>query len=105
MVAGGLRHAVALTARLPRRPPGREFTRVAEWLVARLDSLPTATPAASAREGAPDLKARLYQFQLAQGLIPDGRAGPMTFMQLNRAAGLAEPRLRSATDTPARAGK
>ena len=99
-------------ATLWRSPPGYPGARqavnspvVAEWLVARLDSLPTATPAASAREGAPDLKARLYQFQLAQGLIPDGRAGPMTFMQLNRAAGLAEPRLRSATDTPARAGK
>ena len=99
-------------ATLWRSPPGYPGARqavnspvVAEWLVARLDSLPTAAPAASAREGAPDLKARLYQFQLAQGLIPDGRAGPMTFMQLNRAAGLAEPRLRSATDTPARAGK
>ena len=99
-------------ATLWRSPPGYPGARqavnspvVAEWLVARLDSLPTATPAASAREGAPDLKARLYQFQLAQGLIPDGRAGPMTFMQLNRAAGLAEPRLRSATDTPASAGK
>ena len=99
-------------ATLWRSPPGYPGARqavnspvVAEWLVARLDSLPTATPAASAREGASDLKARLYQFQLAQGLIPDGRAGPMTFMQLNRAAGLAEPRLRSATDTPASAGK
>ena len=99
-------------ATLWRSPPGYPGARqavnspvVAEWLVARLDSLPTAAPAASAREGAPDLKARLYQFQLAQGLIPDGRAGPMTFMQLNRAAGLAEPRLRSATDTPASAGK
>jgi len=99
-------------ATLWRSPPGYPGARqavnspvVAEWLVARLDSLTAATPAASAREGAPDLKARLYQFQLAQGLIPDGRAGPMTFMQLNRAAGLAEPRLRSATDTPASAGK
>ena len=99
-------------ATLWRSPPGYPGARqavnspvVAEWLVARLDSLPTAAPAASARESAPDLKARLYQFQLAQGLIPDGRAGPMTFMQLNRAAGLAEPRLRSATDTPASAGK
>ena len=98
-------------ATLWRSPPGYPGARqaanspvVAEWLVARLDSLPAAPPAAT-REGAPDLKARLYQFQLAQGLIPDGRAGPMTFMQLNRAAGLSEPRLRPAADAPASAGK
>ena len=98
-------------ATLWRSPPGYPGARqavnspvVAEWLVARLDSLPAA-PAAATREGAPDLKARLYQFQLAQGLIPDGRAGPMTFMQLNRAAGLAEPRLRPAADAIASAGK
>ena len=32
-------------------------------------------------------------FQLAQGLKPDGLAGPTTFMMLNRALGLDEPRL------------
>ena len=31
--------------------------------------------------------------QLAQGLRPDGIAGPTTFMQLNRATGVDEPRL------------
>lgn len=41
------------------------------------------------------LKSRLLAFQAAQGLTPDGLAGPTTFMQLNRATGLAEPRLRS----------
>ena len=39
------------------------------------------------------LKARVHAFQLAQGLRPDGWAGPTTFMQLNRAGGVAEPRL------------
>ena len=39
------------------------------------------------------LKARVHAFQLAQGLRPDGWAGPTTFMQLNRASGVAEPRL------------
>ena len=38
-------------------------------------------------------KSRLAAFQLAQGLKPDGLAGPTTFMQLNRAIGLDEPRL------------
>lgn len=47
----------------------------------------TATPAAR--------RARIHQFQLGQGLTPDGRAGPLTLMLLNRAAGVPEPRLLS----------
>lgn len=39
------------------------------------------------------LRARVHAFQLAQGLKADGRAGPTTFMQLNRASGVNEPRL------------
>lgn len=39
------------------------------------------------------LAQRVWAFQLAQGLPPDGRAGPMTLMRLNRSAGVAEPRL------------
>ena len=46
-----------------------------------------ATPAAR--------RARIHQFQLGQGLTPDGRAGPLTLMLLNRAAGVTEPRLLS----------
>ncbi|RYF26868.1 MAG: AAA family ATPase [Comamonadaceae bacterium] len=36
----------------------------------------------------------IQRFQRAQGLEPDGRAGPLTLMQLNRAVGVTEPRLR-----------
>jgi general secretion pathway protein A len=39
------------------------------------------------------LRSHLAAFQLAQGLRPDGVAGPGTFMMLNRRAGVAEPRL------------
>jgi general secretion pathway protein A len=39
------------------------------------------------------LRGRLFAFQLTQGLQPDGVAGPTTFMQLNRAGGVTEPRL------------
>jgi general secretion pathway protein A len=40
------------------------------------------------------LRTRVQAFQLSQGIQPDGRAGPTTFMQLARAAGSArEPRL------------
>ena len=38
---------------------------------------------------------RISSFQLAQGLPPDSKAGPMTLMQLNRAMGVAEPRLQN----------
>jgi general secretion pathway protein A len=41
------------------------------------------------------LAARVAAFQLAHGLKPDGVAGPVTLMQLNRAAGLEEPSLSS----------
>jgi general secretion pathway protein A len=37
------------------------------------------------------LRSRVAAFQLAQGLTPDGVAGPTTLMQINRASGVAEP--------------
>ena len=43
-----------------------------------------------------ELASRLAGFQLAQGLQPDGLAGPTTLMQLNRALAVVEPRLASA---------
>ena len=42
--------------------------------------------------GAP-LAERVRGFQITQGLPADGRAGPMTVMRLNRAAGVDEPKL------------
>jgi general secretion pathway protein A len=41
------------------------------------------------------LRARVRAFQRAQGLKPDGQPGPMTFMQLDGAAGTSQPRLQS----------
>ena len=64
----------------------------AEWLKAQLTKLPGAAPASSAIS----LRERIYAFQLASGLSPDGHAGPMTLMQLNRANGLSEPQLKTA---------
>jgi len=43
------------------------------------------------------LRSRVFAFQLAQGLTPDGLGGPLTLMQINRASGIDEPRLRPAT--------
>ena len=62
------------------------------------DTTPEATDARLARV-LPDLPAdlsrneRIARFQVAQGLPPDGRAGPLTAMRLNRASGLDEPHL------------
>jgi general secretion pathway protein A len=42
------------------------------------------------------LRSELRAFQLAQGLPADGQPGPLTYMQLNRVAGVDEPRLRTA---------
>ena len=39
------------------------------------------------------LKAKVEAFQVSQGFTPDGVVGPTTFMQLNRASGVDEPRL------------
>lgn len=40
-------------------------------------------------------QSRIQRFQLAQGVTPDGRAGPLTLMLLNRLVGVSEPRLRT----------
>ncbi len=66
-------------------PPGPELRR---WLAQQLDR---------AGSGAPELplRARVWAFQVAQGLPPDGLAGPMTLMLLGRAGGVGEPRLGS----------
>ncbi|WP_367067403.1 AAA family ATPase [Oryzisolibacter sp. LB2S] len=79
-------------------PPGESVTTSAAgaaWLERRLTA--AGTPAADARGQKPEqrLRARIHAFQLSQGLTPDGQAGPLTLMMLNRAAGVQEPRLRS----------
>ena len=64
---------------------------MAQWLSAQLSKVDGG---AGATSGAA-LRSRVYAFQLAQGLKADGLAGPTTFMQLNRAMGIAEPRLQT----------
>ncbi|MBI3153865.1 MAG: AAA family ATPase [Burkholderiales bacterium] len=60
----------------------------ARWLDGRLDLVDPGG------HGRPQSQ-RVFAFQLVQGLSPDGLAGPQTLMQLNRATGLDEPRLRT----------
>jgi len=74
-----------------------------DWLAAQLDRVPgtasTAKPGAKPPNEAA-LRARIYAFQLAHGLTPDGQAGPLTVMQLNRATGVDEPRLQTHNTPP-----
>ncbi|HUG26419.1 ExeA family protein [Piscinibacter sp.] len=87
-------------ATLWRAPPGyregevvTDVGSLAPWLRQRLAAADdTTTPPA----GDDTLYARVFAFQLAQGLQPDGLAGPLTLMQLNRASGIDEPRLKTA---------
>ena len=66
---------------------------VVDHLATQLAALDGSAPPLAGQPFNAALKARVHAFQLAQGLKPDGRAGPTTFMQLNRASGMAEPRL------------
>ena len=66
---------------------GASASAPAAWLEQQLRSLDRSATATS-------LSARVLSFQRAQGLPADGVAGPMTLMQLNRALGVDEPRLR-----------
>ncbi len=86
-----------------RVPPGMpekgeitDSTAGLAWLDARLASKAAGGAGPSARPVTPALRqARIHRFQLAQGVTPDGRAGPLTLMLLNRATGVKEPRLRN----------
>ena len=66
-----------------------------DWLAQRLAALQSEPAPAGPQRFDAALRARLQAFQVAHGLAPDGLAGPTTFMQLNRASGVDEPRLNA----------
>lgn len=66
-----------------------------DWMAARLAAANGLPPPSGRRAFDAALKSQLRTFQLAQGLPVDGQPGPLTFMQLNRAAGVDEPHLRT----------
>ncbi|GAC1603468.1 MAG: ExeA family protein [Ramlibacter sp.] len=89
-------------ATLWRAPPGysgrlaeRDSGTTVHWIAATLAraSGVTGLPAGQSLDRA--LREKVQAFQLAQGLPADGRPGPLTFMQLNRAAAVDEPRLHT----------
>ena len=85
----------------PDKSPSTSMKLVNDWLAAQLSKV--AGPPQVAQPGdrtatapaEPALREKIYAFQLARGLTPDGQAGPLTLMQLNRAAGLDEPQLQN----------
>jgi general secretion pathway protein A len=66
-----------------------------EWIAAHLAMVKGAEPPRGKPVLDAALKGEVRAFQLAQGLPADGRPGPLTYMQLNRATGVQEPRLRT----------
>ncbi|HWP13767.1 MAG TPA: AAA family ATPase, partial [Ramlibacter sp.] len=80
------------TARAGNSPNGETL----DWIAAGLAAVNgSAAPAARGVPNAAALQTQLRSFQLSQGLVADGQVGPMTYMQLNRVAGVEEPRLRT----------
>jgi general secretion pathway protein A len=76
-----------------RLPDGQSET--VKWIATHMAAL-DGSPAPGERAALDShLRSQLRTFQLAQGLEGDGQPGPMTLMQLNRAAGIDEPRLRT----------
>ena len=77
-------------------PPGYanradDMRPLRSWLAAQL--APPAGAAGSAPPAGAELGRQVQAFQAGQGLQPDGRIGPITLMLINRATGVAEPRL------------
>ncbi|RYF25660.1 MAG: AAA family ATPase, partial [Comamonadaceae bacterium] len=89
-------------ATLWRTPPGlpdggvvTDAPGALSWLDRQLVSKAAGGTGAPRERMTPELRRdSIQRFQRAQGLEPDGRAGPLTLMQLNRAVGVNEPRLR-----------
>ena len=86
-------------ATLWRTPPGQTTRLVdgrtgpaADWLGERIAGLQAAGKVPPSGR---DLTARIQAFQRVSGIEAAGLAGPITFMQVNLASGVDEPRLSS----------
>lgn len=85
-----------------RGPPGfraqperGEQGPAVDWLAAKLAALEGKGAPAAGVAFDDALRAHVRRFQLAQGLLPDGLAGPQTFMRLASLSGAVEPKLQS----------
>jgi general secretion pathway protein A len=84
-----------------RQPPGytREINlgdkgEAVDWINAQLSRINGGIESVQGEAYGAAMVRQVRQFQQAQGLAADGIAGSRTLMLLNRAAGVAEPRLR-----------
>lgn len=83
-----------------RVPPGYSGAIVdrsgptANWVALQLAAARGDSRPVGGRFDEATMKGWIHTFQLTQGLPSDGVAGPVTLMQLNRAVGVDEPRLR-----------
>ncbi len=82
-------------ATLWRTPPGYDDGAPVDWLSAQLAAAQGEAPPPAPTRFDAALRNRINAFQVAQGLKPDGLAGPVTLMLINHATGVAEPRLQS----------
>lgn len=73
--------------------PGQSGPLV-DWMAHQLARANGEAPPSGPRAVDAALLERVSSFQLAHGLRPDGKVGPMTLMHLNRVAGVDEPRLQ-----------
>lgn len=82
-------------AAMPERGDIADTAAGAAWLDRQLAAASgSAGGNAGSRPTTPaQRQSRIQRFQLAQGVTPDGRAGPVTLMLLNRATGVDEPKL------------
>lgn len=99
-LADAWRGDIATLWRAPDAMPDKgEITDTAAgtaWLDAQLASRAAGGAGPERRAATPaQRQASIHRFQLAQGVVPDGRPGPLTLMLLNRATGVNEPRLRT----------
>jgi general secretion pathway protein A len=72
---------------------------VVDWLATQIAHIDQSAPPQGKQVFDAAMQSRVYAFQMAQGLKPDGVVGATTFMQINRAIGLPEPRLMTAPAT------
>ena len=88
--------AVAALTQLLARAEARQAALVSTNARVEASAVASARAASAAAPGQrydAALRQRVAAFQLGAGLKPDGLAGPTTFMLLNRALAVAEPRL------------
>jgi general secretion pathway protein A len=66
-----------------------------DWVAAQLAKLNGDKAPDANQPFDKNMSERIREFQSAQGLQADGVVGPLTFMHLNRVAGVEEPRLKT----------